>query len=44
MYSPENQKKKGLKKKKIRHCSQKVKIIIIIINDTLKGANAHESR
>ena len=30
-YSPENQKKKGFKKikKKSRHCSHKVKIIII---------------
>ena len=36
--------KKDLKKKKkSRHCSQKVKIIIII-NNALKGANAHKSR
>ena len=42
MYSPENQKKKGLKKKKSRHCSQKVKIIIIK-NNALKRANAQKS-
>ena len=35
--------KKDLKKKESRHCSQKVKIIIII-NNALKGANAHKSR
>ena len=32
--------KNDLKKKKSRHCSQKVKIIIIKKNNALKGANA----
>ena len=41
-YSPGNQEKKGLKKKKSRHRSREVKIIIII--NALKGANAQESR